>query len=66
MSLYLKSRKYRWMAILTLLATIVYVFAVDLIQLDPIFRIISFLVLGVALIGLSIVYSRRRSTESGE
>lgn len=57
----LKLRKYRWMAILTILMTIVYVFAVDLVGLDPTFRIVSFLVLGTALLAVSMIYTRRKA-----
>lgn len=53
----LQSRKYRWMGIGTILATIVYVFVVDLARLPPAYRIMSFLVLGVVLLGISIAYT---------
>lgn len=56
----LKSGKYRWMGIGTILATILYVFVVDLARLDPAYRIMSFLVLGVVLLGISIAYARQR------
>ncbi|MGA2694056.1 MAG: DUF2339 domain-containing protein [Opitutaceae bacterium] len=56
----LKSRKYRVMGISTILATIIYVFVVDLARLEPAYRIISFLVLGVVLIGVSVAYARQR------
>jgi hypothetical protein len=66
-SLALGNRKYRLMAMATVLATIVYVFVVDLSHLEPAYRIISFLVLGVALLVISVFYARqrRRSRESG-
>jgi len=60
MSRYLSNRKYRWMALLTTALTIVYVIFVDLVGVDPTIRIISFLVLGTALLTISMVYSRRR------
>jgi uncharacterized membrane protein len=56
----LHNRKYRWMALLTTGLTILYVFVVDLVGVNPTFRIISFLVLGTALLGISMVYSRRK------
>ena len=59
MGIMLKNLKYRWMAILTLLMTIGYVLIVDLINLDPVFRIISFLALGIVLISISIIYNRK-------
>lgn len=56
----LQSGKYRWMGIGTILATILYVFIVDLARLDPAYRIMSFLVLGVVLLGISVAYARQR------
>jgi uncharacterized membrane protein len=55
-----KSRKYRWMALLTMSLTILYVFIVDLTTLDPVVRIVSFLVLGSVLLAVSMLYSRRK------
>lgn len=62
-SVLLRSRKYRWMSIGTILATIVYVFVVDLARLDPAYRIMSFLVLGVVLLGISVAYARQHRTD---
>jgi len=56
----LHNRKYRWMALLTTALTVLYVFFVDLVGVNPTFRIISFLVLGTALLVISMVYSRKR------
>jgi uncharacterized membrane protein len=61
-SLILKNKKYRWMALLTLLLTVGYVFIVDIIKLEPAYRVASFLVLGIVLLVISLVYSRSRST----
>ncbi len=60
MSLILKSSKYRWMAIFTLLLTVGYLFIIGLIKLEPVFRIISFLILGAVLIVISLLYTRHR------
>lgn len=66
-SLLLGSRKYRWMAIATIFATIGYVFIVDFSRLEPAYRILSFLVLGVGLLAFSIFYARqRRKTSEGQ
>ncbi|MDP2884190.1 MAG: hypothetical protein Q8P51_04120 [Ignavibacteria bacterium] len=56
----LKSRKYRWMALLTTLLTILYVFVVDLTTVDPVVRIVSFLVVGSVLLTISMIYSRKK------
>jgi hypothetical protein len=64
MSRILKSRKYRWMAILTVLMTIVYAFAIILVGFDPLVRIVSLLVLGTALLAISMIYSRRKASRA--
>jgi len=64
MSRTLKSRKYRWMGLLTLAITIPYAFLVDMTRLDPAFRIISFIILGTVLLAVSISYSKRRAAAS--
>lgn len=56
----LHNRKYRVMGISTILATVIYVFVVDLARLEPAYRIISFLVLGVVLLGVSVAYAKQR------
>ena len=48
------------MALGTLALTIVYVPLVDLTRLDPILRIISFILLGAVLLLVSIAYARRK------
>jgi hypothetical protein len=60
----LKSRKYRWMALLTTLLTILYVFVVDLTTVDPVVRIVSFLVVGSVLLTISMIYSRKKQNMS--
>jgi len=57
----LNNIKYRWMAVSTLLLTVLYVFLVDMTKLDPVYRVISFLLLAVVLIIISTLYSRVRA-----
>ncbi len=64
-SIWLKNAKYRWMAMGTVFATVVYVFVFDLSRLAPAYRIVSFLVLGVVLLVISLFYGRRRRQETG-
>ena len=65
MSVLLKNnRKYRWMALLTFCLTIGYVLLVDITNLDPAFRIVSFLVLGIALFWISVLYARKRTRDA--
>ena len=62
LSLILKNKKYRWMALLTLLLTVVYVFIIGLTSSDPTYKIVSFVALGTVMIIISLVYKRLRSS----
>ncbi len=59
-SLILENMKYRWMALLTFLATALYLLITGITKLEPVFRIISFLVLGVVLLAVSFIYARAK------
>jgi len=59
-SLILKNRKYRWMAIWTMFLTVIYVFVIDLARLNPAYRMVSFLALGLTLLAVSWAYARYR------
>lgn len=59
-SLILQNRKYRWMALWTVFLTVIYVFAVDLAGLNPAYRMVSFLALGLSLLVVSWMYARHR------
>lgn len=60
LSLSLHNTKYRWMAISMLFLTVSHVFLVDLASLNPAFRILSFLVVGVTMLVVSWMYARHR------
>jgi hypothetical protein len=60
LGLLLKNPKYRWMAVLTLLLTVSYLFIIGAIKLDPTYRIISFIGLGIILLFISLMYARIR------
>jgi hypothetical protein len=60
-SVVLKLRKYRWMALITFGATVVRVLAVDMVNLQPAYRIVTFLVVGLVLLWLSIWYARKKT-----
>lgn len=53
--------KYRWMGHFTLLLTVLYVLVIGIIQLGPTQRIFSFLLLGTALVVVSLVVTRQRA-----
>ena len=46
-SVALKNKKYRWMALLTIILTVIYILIVGIAQLEPVYRIISFIVIGI-------------------
>jgi hypothetical protein len=66
MSVVVKSRKYRWMALATFGATVVRVLVVDIVNLQPEYRIVTFLAVGLVLLWLSISYARKRTSLSTE
>ncbi|MCX6280547.1 MAG: hypothetical protein NTU51_01125 [Bacteroidetes bacterium] len=69
LSLVLKNRKYRWMAIIMLIVTAVYLFVVDLAQMEVGYRVIAFLFLAVVLFGTSLYFTkflRKKKTQSME
>lgn len=61
LSVILKNKKYRWMALLTFAPTVLYILFVGTSNLDPIYRIVSFIVLGLVLLAISIFYGRVKS-----
>jgi hypothetical protein len=63
-SLILKSRKYRWMAVLTLLMSIFYISILGLTSGQLIYKIMSFLVLGSVLIAISVLYGRMKNKQA--
>ncbi len=60
-SLLLKIEKYRWMSLATLLLTVGYVFIIGITSSDWLYKIVSFIVLGIVLLSLSIIYSKKKS-----
>ncbi len=70
LSLILKNKKYRWMAIAMLLVTAVYLFTVDLAHMETGYRVIAFLFLAIVLFGSSLYFTRllrsKKSTSSTE
>jgi uncharacterized membrane protein len=61
MNALIQAQKYRWMGHLTLLLTVLYVVVVGIIELPPTYRIVSFLVLAVVLLAVSMVFTRLRA-----
>ncbi|MGC8594904.1 MAG: hypothetical protein ACP5US_05385 [Candidatus Kryptoniota bacterium] len=59
-SLVLKNMKYRWMAFGTFLITAIYLVIAGTTGLAGVYRILSFLLLGIALLFISYLYARRK------
>jgi len=60
MSIVLKNIKYRWMAILTIFATVIYILLIDMSRLSAGFRIVLFLAVGFTILFLSFYYTQYR------
>ena len=60
---FLENKKYRLMALGTLILSVIYIFIIGIIQLEAVYRVISFIVLGIALIITSIIYSRLKKKQ---
>ncbi|HEY0080339.1 MAG TPA: DUF2339 domain-containing protein [Pyrinomonadaceae bacterium] len=58
------NRMLRLMALFLLGATILKVFFFDLVSLDRVYRIVSFIVLGLILLAVSYLYQKRRQAEA--
>lgn len=55
-----EEQQVRWMALLNLILTVLYLFVMGSSQLDPVLRVVSFLILGVVLLLISLAYNRMR------
>jgi hypothetical protein len=65
-SILFKNVNYRWIAILTMISTALYLFIVDLSRISIAYRIIAFLFLAIISISISIYYSRIKKSNSPE
>lgn len=66
MNALIRAQKYRWMGHLTLLLTVLYVVVIGIIELPPTYRIVSFLVLAVVLLAVSMVFTRLRAKKKAK
>ncbi|VAX27992.1 hypothetical protein MNBD_IGNAVI01-94 [hydrothermal vent metagenome] len=65
-SLILKNKKYRWMAMLTLAITILYTIVLGIMHPEDELKVISFIIVGLVLIIISIVYTKIKLKNSIE
>lgn len=66
LSIILKNKKYRWMALFTFIASALHIFLVDLARIDIIYKILAFMVLAVISIFVSIYYNKRIKKQEEE
>ncbi len=64
LSIILKNIKYRWMAISTFIATAIYLFVVDLANLNVGFKVLAFLFLAAISLAASIYYTKKLRNKS--
>jgi hypothetical protein len=62
----LKIKKYRWMALYTLLLSALYLLIIGIRQPDSLYRIISFVSLGGVLVLISLIYTRTKAKQRTE
>ena len=60
MNLAVQNQKYRWMGHGTLILTTVYVVGTGVSRFEPVYRVLSFLVLGATLLTVSLLFARAR------
>jgi len=63
LSVILKSKKYRWMALATLGLTVGYVLIIGITNEDFTYKIISFLALGLVMLVISVLYTKKKRKE---
>lgn len=66
LSVWIKNIKYRWLAIITMIVTVFYLFIVDLKNISLGYRIVALLFISIISLGISIFYSRRQKQKEGE
>jgi len=59
LSVLMKNMKYRWLAIITMVITVFYLFIVDLKNISLGYRIIALLIISIISLGISVFYTRR-------
>lgn len=60
MSRVLQNFKYRWMGHLTLIITVFYTLIIGTVELEPVLRVITFIITGITLIVISLVYTKSK------
>ncbi len=66
LSVAIRNMKYRWLAIITMVITVFYLFIVDLSNISLGYRIIALMFIAAISLGISIFYSRRQKSKKDE
>ncbi len=66
MSVMLRNIKYRWLAILTLVAAVINLFLFDISKMETGYRIIAFLFVGLTILGVSFYYTKKLKSSKTE
>jgi hypothetical protein len=61
LSVLLNNTKYRWLALSTLMLSVGYAVLFGISELSSELRILTFIILGIVLLGISVLYSKRKS-----
>ncbi len=64
LSVVIRNMKYRWLAISTMIVTVLYLFIVDLSNISLGYRIVALMFLALISIGISIFYSKRQKSKN--
>jgi hypothetical protein len=62
----IRNQKYRWMGHGTLVLTTLYVIGVGVSRFEPVYRVLSFLALGAALLIVSLLFARARRGQAAD
>lgn len=62
LSFAMKNIKYRYLALGTLAAAVVYLFVVDLARIEVVFRVVAFMFVALISLALSLYYNKRRKS----
>ncbi len=66
LSVVIRNMKYRWLAIITMVVTVFYLFIVDLSNISLGYRIIALMFIAAISLGISIFYSKRQKSKKKE
>jgi predicted RND superfamily exporter protein len=66
LSVAIRNMKYRWLAIITMVVTVFYLFIVDLSNISLGYRIVALMFIAAISLGISIFYARRQKSKKEE